>query len=53
MKVTALTVMMAGAVWLIEGVRVVGLVMIPTAIAGALIVLYFDWRSRLLRGSAP
>ena len=37
------------AVWLTEGVRVVGLVMLPTAIVASLLVLYFDWRGRLMR----
>ena len=36
------------AVWLTEEVRVVGL-MVPTAIVASLLVLYFDWRERLLR----
>ena len=38
------------AVWLTEQVRVFGLVMMPTAIVASLLVLYFDWRMRLLRG---
>ena len=37
------------AVWLTEEVRVVGLVMLPTAIVASLLVLYFDWRGRLMR----
>lgn len=36
-------------VWLTEGVRVFALVMLPTAIVAALLVLYFDWRGRLMR----
>jgi uncharacterized membrane protein len=36
------------AVWLTEEVRVVGLVMLPTAIVASLLVLYFDWRGRLI-----
>ena len=30
-------------------VRVVGLVILPTAVVAALLVLYFDWRARLQR----
>ena len=37
------------AVWLTEEVRVVGLVMLPTAIVASLLVLYFEWRGRLPR----
>lgn len=37
------------AVWLMEGVRVMGLLMLPTAIVASLLVLYFDWRGRLMR----
>ena len=48
--VSAWVVMAAGitAVWLTEEVRVVGLVMLPTAIVAGLLVVYFDWRARLL-----
>jgi hypothetical protein len=44
-------VMAAGmtAVWLTEELRVVGLVILPTAIVAALLVLYFDWRAGLQR----
>ena len=44
-------VMAAGvtAVWLTEEVRVVGLVILPTAIVASLLVLYFDWRAKLQR----
>ena len=44
-------VMAAGvtAVWLTEEVRVVGLVTLPTALTGSLLVLYFDWRAKLQR----
>ena len=44
-------VMAAGltAVWLTEEVRVFGLVMLPTAIVASLLVLYFDWRGRMMR----
>jgi hypothetical protein len=44
-------VMAAGmtAVWLTEEVRVVGLVMFPTAVVASLLVLYFDWRAGLQR----
>jgi hypothetical protein len=43
-------VMAAGitAVWLTEEVTVFGLVMLPAAIVAALLVVYFDWRSKLL-----
>lgn len=37
------------AVWLTEDVRVVGLVVLPTATVGSLLVLYFDWRAKLQR----
>jgi hypothetical protein len=32
-----------------EKLRVFSLVMVPVAIAGSLLVLYFDWRAKLLR----
>jgi hypothetical protein len=35
-------------VWLREEVRVFGLVMLPTAMVAALLVVYFHWRARLL-----
>ena len=35
------------AVWLTEEVRVFGLVLLPTGIVTALLVLYFDWRTRM------
>jgi hypothetical protein len=43
-------VMAAGitAVWLTEEVRVFGLVMLPTVIVAGLLVVYFDWRAKLL-----
>ena len=44
-------VMMAAgitAVWLTEEVRVFGLVLLPTAIVAGLLVVYFDWRAKLL-----
>ena len=37
------------ALWLTEEVRVVGLMMLPSAIVASLLVLYFDWRGRLMR----
>ena len=37
------------AVWLTEEVRVFGLVMLLTAIVASLLVLYFDWRRRMMR----
>jgi len=37
------------AVWLTGEVRVVGLVMLPTAVVASLLVLYFDWRAKLQR----
>ena len=39
----------AMAVWLTGEVRVFGLVALPTAIVAGLLVVYFDWRERLLR----
>jgi hypothetical protein len=39
------------AVWLIEDVRLFGVVIVPAAIVAALLVLYFDWRAKLFRGS--
>jgi hypothetical protein len=36
------------AVWLTAGLRVFGLVMLPVAIVASLLVLYFDWRAKLL-----
>ena len=43
-------VMAAGmtAVWLTEDLRVIGLVMLPTAIVAGLLVVYFEWRAKLL-----
>jgi hypothetical protein len=43
-------VMAAGmtAVWLTEELRVIGLVMLPTAIVAGLLVVYFEWRATLL-----
>ena len=43
-------VMAAGttAVWLTEQVRVFGLVMLPTAIVAGLLVVYFEWRAKVL-----
>jgi len=35
------------AVWLTEEVRVLGLVILPTGIVAALLVVYFDWRAKL------
>ena len=37
------------AVWLTEEVRVVSLVILPTAVVASLLVLYFDWRGKLHR----
>ena len=37
------------AVWLTSEVRVFGLVILPTAIVAALLVVYFDWRAKLRR----
>jgi hypothetical protein len=39
----------ATAVWLTGEVRVFGLVALPTAIVAGLLVVFFDWRERLLR----
>ena len=35
------------AVWLTSEVRMFGLVILPTAIVGGLLVVYFDWRAKL------
>ncbi len=37
------------AVWSTEEVRVAGLMILPSAIVASLLVLYFDWRGRLMR----
>jgi hypothetical protein len=37
------------AVWLTEEVRVVGLVAGPAALVAGLLVVYFEWRTRLQR----
>lgn len=37
------------AVWLTGEVRVFGLVGLPAAIVAGLLVVYFDWREKLLR----
>ena len=37
------------AVWLTEEVRVFGLVILPTTIVAGLLVVYFDWRTKLLK----
>ena len=50
-KTTAVAVALITAVWLIEEVRLFGLVMIPTAVVAALLVVYFDWRAKLLSES--
>ena len=43
-------VMAAGmtAAWLTKELRVLGLVMLPTAIVAGLLVVYFEWRAKLL-----
>ena len=43
-------VMAAGitAVWLTQEVRVIGLVTLPTAIVAGLLVVYFEWRAKLV-----
>ena len=48
--ITLFVVMTAGitAVWLTEEVRVFGLVTLPTTIVAGLLVVYFDWRAKLL-----
>jgi hypothetical protein len=45
-------VMIAGttAEWLTEKLRVFGLLVLPPAIAAGLVVVYFDWRAKLLNG---
>lgn len=50
-KTTAVAVALITAVWLIEEVRLFGLVMVPIAIVAALLVVYFDWRAKLLSES--
>jgi hypothetical protein len=35
-------------VWLMEELRVFGLVILPTVIVAGLVVVYFQWRARLL-----
>ena len=37
------------AVWLTSEARMFGLVILPTAIVGGLLVVYFDWRAKLRR----
>ena len=37
------------AVWLTAEVRVFGLVILPTAIVAGLLVVYFEWRTKLHR----
>lgn len=39
----------ATAVWLTGEVRVFALAALPTAIVASLLVVYFDWREKLLR----
>ena len=39
----------ATAVWLTGEARVFGLVALPTPIVAMLLVVYFDWREKLLR----
>ena len=49
--VSVWVVMAAGAtaVWLTSQIRVFGLVLLPTAIVASLLILYFDWRTRMFR----
>jgi hypothetical protein len=37
------------AVWLTEEVIVFGLVILPAAIVAGLLIVYFDWRTKLLK----
>lgn len=48
--VSMLVVMAAGmtAVWLTEEIRVIGLVIVPSGIVAGLLVVFFEWRARLL-----
>jgi hypothetical protein len=39
------------AAGLTEGMRAFGFVMLPTTIVASLLVLYFNWRARLVRRS--
>ena len=44
-------VMVAGLTSLLtEDARLTGVVMLATAILASLLVLYFDWRGRMMRG---
>jgi amino acid transporter len=49
--VAILTLMAASmmAVWLTEEVRVVGLIAVPTALVAGLLVVYFEWRTKVRR----
>jgi hypothetical protein len=47
-----LSVVMASgltAVWLTEEIRVLSLVILPSTVVATLLVLYFEWRGKLLR----
>jgi hypothetical protein len=47
-----LSVVMASAltaVWLTDEIRVLSLVILPSTVVATLLVLYFEWRSTLLR----
>ena len=37
------------AVWLTEEIRVLSLVILPSTVVATLLVLYFEWRGKLLR----
>jgi hypothetical protein len=47
-----LSVVMASgltAVWLTDEIRVLSLVILPSTVVATLLVLYFEWRGKLLR----
>ena len=39
----------SGATWLTDDVRAIVLMVLPAAFAASLLVLYFEWRRRLMR----
>jgi hypothetical protein len=51
LAVSVFVVVTAGvtAMWLTNEVRVLALVILPAAIVASLLVVYFDWRTRLRR----
>ncbi len=51
LSISIVVVMAAGitAEWLTAEARVIGLVILPTGMVAALLVLYFDWRANMRR----